>query len=175
MKLHVANEAECDPPVTHEEAKKTAASAWRLHAEGRNWVGQGRYAKVPEARFERLKDVPDAFVLDTRMRLTHEGRRDRFAASSRAMAQANVIPGWTAARYRRAIRTLVERGVWDLLKRGGRGAGDPHEYGFADCSQLARKGADKGSEIGPNTNSNTRPRPPEMVTGAANARKRRAA
>ena len=164
VKLHVANEAECDPPVPQKEVEKTAASAWWYHGEGRNWVGQGRYAKVPEARFEQLKDVPDALHLDTGLRMKHEGLRTQFAASPRAMAEANVIPGWTAARYRRAIRTLVERGVWRLLKHGGRGPGDPHEYGFADCSRLAQGRADKGSGNKPNTNRT--PLSPSLGGGA---------
>ncbi|MBD0275141.1 MAG: bifunctional DNA primase/polymerase, partial [Acetobacteraceae bacterium] len=149
VKLHVVNEAECAPPVRQEEVEKTAASAWRCQVERRNWVGQGRYAQVPAERFERLADAPDAFTLDTRMRFAHEGRRDRFAASPKAMAAAakGVMPGWTAARYRKAIRVLVERGVWTLLKRGGRGAGDPHEYGFADRSRPAREGAFTGGRV----------------------------
>jgi hypothetical protein len=160
--------------VRQEEVERTAASAWQYQVEGRNWVGQGRHAKVPEERFERLADAPDAFALDTRMRLTHEGRRDRFAASPKAMAANTVMPGWPAARFRRAIQVLVERGVWKLLKRGGRGAGDPHEYGFADCSRPVQEGAAKGSEIGPNTNRTPRPLPPAGV-GAAQFRKRPAA
>jgi Bifunctional DNA primase/polymerase, N-terminal/Primase C terminal 1 (PriCT-1) len=174
MKLHIVNEAECDPPMRQEHVEKAAASAWRYQVEGRNWVGQGRYAKVPEARFERLADVPDAFALDTRMRLTHAGRRDRFAASPKAMAVADVLPAWPAARYRKAILVLVERGVWTLLKRGGRGAGDPHEYGFADCSRSARKPAPKGTEIEPNTNRTPRPAAPAAET-VAQFRKKRAA
>lgn len=174
VKLHNVNEAECDPPMHHADVEKAAASAWRYQVEGRNWVGQGRYAKVPEARFEWLADVPDAFALDTRMRLTHERRRDRFAASPKAMAAANVLPGWSVARYRNAIRLLVERGVWLLLKRGGQGAGDPHEYGFADCSRLAQKGADKGSGIGPNTKTTSLSALPGGGT-VARARRRPAA
>jgi hypothetical protein len=171
-KLLTVNEAECDPPKRQEDVEKAAASAWRIQVEGRNRVGRGRYVMTPEARFERVADTPDAFALDTRMRLTHEGRRDRFIASPKAMTAANsVMPGWTAARYRNAIRALVERGVWVLLKRGGRGAGDPHEYGFADRSPPAAKGA----ESAPNTNKTPAPPFRGRVSAAARARKGEAA
>jgi len=113
-------------------------------------------------------------ALDTRMRLTHGGQRDRFAASPKAMAAAEgVMPGWTAARYRGAIRVLVERGVWDLLKRGGRGAGDPRKYGFADRSP----GAAKGAGSAPNTNEPPLPLPPLLpcASGSTATRGRAAA
>ena len=85
------------------------------------------------------------------------------------MAAANVVPGWTVARYRNAIRILVERGVWALLKKGGRGAGDPHQYGFVDCSLLAAK----GTESAPNTNKT--PLSPTLRTTAMPTQRRAAA
>lgn len=166
-KVHATNEAECDPPLPWGEVERVAASAWRYQAAGRNKAGRGRYVMTPEARFERLMDVSDAFVLDTRMRLTHEGSRARFAASPKAMAAADILPGWTVRRYRDAIRVVVERGVWSLLKRGGRGAGDPHEYGFADRSLRVVKGA----KSVPNTNET----PPFPGPGDAAALRRRSA
>jgi len=85
------------------------------------------------------------------------------------MAAANVMPGWTVARYRNAIRILVERDVWALLKKGGRGAGDPHQYGFVDCSLLAAK----GTESTPNTNKT--PLSPTLKTAAMPTQRRAAA
>jgi hypothetical protein len=113
------------------------------------------------------------------MRLTHEGQRTRFAASPKAMAAANVMPGWTIARYRNAIRILVDRGAWALLKKGGRGADDPHQYGFqygfVDCSLLAAK----GTKFAPNTNktplSPTPDLSPTLRTTAMPTRQRAAA
>jgi hypothetical protein len=153
LKIQVANEVECDPPLPWDEVDEVAVSAWRYQVAGQNRVGRGRYVVTPETRFLQLMDMPDTFAIDTRMRLAHEGLRARFAASPKAMAAANVMPGWTAVRYRHAIRVLVERGVWILLKKGGRGAGDPHEYGFADRSPQAVK----GTKSAPNTNKTPRP------------------
>ena len=153
MKLLVVNEAECDPPMDWAAVERAAASAWKTQAEGRNMVGRGRYVTTPEARFNLLVDKPYAFALDTQMRLNHERLRPRFWASPKGMATGAVMPGWTDKRYRAAIRVLVERGVWVRVKEGGRGAHDPNEYGFADCSPALAKGADSA----PNTNKTPRP------------------
>ena len=169
LKVDLTNEAECDPPLPMHEVERIAASAWQYQVTGQNRVGRGRYILTPEARFELLMDKPDAFVFDTRMRLTHERQRTRFAASPKAMAAANVMPGWTVTRYRNAIRILVESGVWSLLKKGGRGAGDPHQYGFVDCSLLAAK----GTKSAPNTNKT--PLSPTLRTAAMPTQRRAAA
>lgn len=86
------------------------------------------------------------------MRLEHEGRCSHFCASPKGMAAGNVLPRWTAGRYRTAIRDLLERGIWTVLKKGGRGPGDPYEYGFAQCSVVATK----GPELRPYTSSTPR-------------------
>ncbi len=171
LKVHVANEAECDPPIPWDEVERIAVSAWRYQEMGQNRVGRGRYVMTPEARFEQLMDVPNAFVLDTRMRLIHEGQRARFAASPKAMAAADVLPGWTVARYRNAIQALVDRGVWALLKKGGRGAGDPSQYGFTDCSLQAAK----GTKFAPNTNRTPLALGPNSGQTVAATRRRAAA
>jgi hypothetical protein len=172
-KLLVVNEVECDPPMRQEDVEKTAASAWGYQERGENRIGRGRYVMVEEARLELLKHNADAFLLDTWLRTKHERRRTEFAASPRAMEEAGVLPGWSVTRYRRAIAWLVERGVWVLLKRGGRGPRDPHIYGFAEGS---RRAPVLGPEFAPNTNSTPRPPlPGRERAAAARATKRRAA
>lgn len=147
-KALVVNETDFAEPLSIAEVEKIVRSAWKIQSEGRNMVGRGRQVVTPEARFELLADKPDALALDIRMRLYHERRHDRFAASPKAMAAAQVMPGWTAQRYRHARDVLVQRGVWVVLKEGGKGPRDPYEYGFADRSPAPAK----GHAIRPNTN-----------------------
>ncbi len=171
LKLHAVNEVECEPPLAWELVDKTAASAWGYQVRGKNRVGRGRYVRVPETRLERLKDDADAFLLDTVLRLKHQGLRTRFAASPRAMERADVLPAWSAKRYRCAIAALVERGVLARLRSGGRGPRDPHLYGFAEGSPEAPV---LGAEIAPNTNKTPLPPFPEagMAAAAVSARVR---
>jgi hypothetical protein len=156
MKLLNVNEAECEPPKEFAAVQSAAASAWGYQQRGENRVGRGQYVMTPKTRFELLADEPDALALDICMRLCHEGLRDRFAASPKSMAAGNVMPGWTDKRYRAAIQVLVERGIWVLLKQGGRGAHDPNEYGFA-CRSIR---VAKGAKSAPNTNKTPRSPPP---------------
>jgi hypothetical protein len=152
MKAQAVNKSDLEPALPYEEVKRVAASAWKYQTTGRNMVGRGKYVITPEARFERLADHPDALTLDIRMRLNHEGLRSHFCASPKGMARHEIIPGWTDRRYRAAIKILLERSVWVLLKQGGRGAGDPHKYWFAERSSKMEKGA----RIAPNTNKTPR-------------------
>ena len=154
-KALIVNETDFAEPLGITEVEKIVRSAWKIQSDGRNMVGRGRQVVTPEARFELLADEPDALVLDMRMRLHHERWHDRFVASPKAMAVAHVMPGWTAQRYRDARDVLVERGVWVVLKEGGKGPHDPYEYGFADRSPTPAK----GREIRPNTNKTPLPSP----------------
>jgi hypothetical protein len=107
---HAINECECEPPLPWEEVSKTAASAWRTHSSGRNWVGQGRRVVVSEAEYMALCDSLDALGLLMHLRLRHKGLRAKFAISPKAMAAASCIAGWSAKRYQKARDVLVERG-----------------------------------------------------------------
>jgi hypothetical protein len=160
-KALVVNEADFDDPLDFAEVEKIVDSAWKIQSAGRNMVGRGRQAVVPESRFELLADEPDALALDIRMRLHHERLRAKFVSSPKAMAAANVMPNWTAARYRRARDILVGRKIWVVLKKGGNGPRDPYEFGFADRSPVPAKGA----RIRPNTNKT----PLSLSGGSASA------
>jgi hypothetical protein len=161
MKLLNVNEAECNPPMEYKAVERAAASAWGYQERGENRIGLGRYVTTTEECFELLADESDAFTLDMRMRLNHERLRATFCASPKGMAAGNVMPGWTARRYRAAIKVLVERSIWVLLKKGGRHAHDPSEYGFTDCSKKRAR----GSISAPNTNKT--PHPPISSTDRA--------
>jgi hypothetical protein len=152
-KVAVANEAECDPPLPFAEVQRVVGSAWNYEVRGTNMVGRGRHVVVPEARLLALAANPDAFLLDARMRLEHEGLRRQFKASPKGMATGGILPGWPANRYRKAIHWLVDVGEWTRKVKGGRGPGDPSEYAFADRSH----GAGKGATIVPNTNKTLLP------------------
>jgi hypothetical protein len=146
-RLMTENAAICVPPLGKEEVLRIASSAWGYEVTGRNFVGGEPFVRTPLSRVETLKDAPDAFLLDTLIRFKHERVRQVFAASPKAMAQKGVVPGWRDARYRYAIRQLVERGIWELVRRGGHGPGDPHIYALSEAD-FSRK----GTNIDPNTN-----------------------
>jgi hypothetical protein len=118
---HLINKRDCEPPLPWDEVIRTAASAWKKHSSGNNWVGQRRRAVVPEPVLAALGDSPEALALWAHLRLWHEGLRTRFAISPKPMAEAGCILGWSAKRYRKARDVLVERGFLRREHEGGRG------------------------------------------------------
>jgi hypothetical protein len=162
------NERDCEPPLPWNEAAKIAASAWKKHSSGNNWVGQGRRAVVPEAILTALGDSPEALVLWAHLRLRHEGLRTKFAVSPKAMAEAGCIAGWSAKRYRRARDVLVERDFLRQEHEGGRGTRDPHLFAFVD------RPSGKGARSSPNTNRTPSPLPAASPAPAAQPRRKAA-
>jgi hypothetical protein len=162
---HLINERDCEPLLPWDEVIRTAASAWKTHSSGCNWVGQGRRVVVPEPVLAALGDSPEALVLWAHLRLWHEGLRTRFAISPKAMAEAGCILGWSAKRYRKARDVLVERGFLRREHEGGRGMHDPHLFAFADPP------GNKGAESSPNTNRTPSPQPVASPAAAAQPRK----
>jgi hypothetical protein len=94
---HLINERDCVPPLPWDEVIRTAASTWKKHSSGSNWVGQGRRVVVPEPVLTALGDSPEALALWAHLRLWHEGLRTRFAISPKPMAEAGCIAGWSAS------------------------------------------------------------------------------
>jgi hypothetical protein len=155
-----------EPP--RDEVIRTAASAWKKHSSGSNWVGQGRHVAVSEAECSVLWDNLDALGLLMFLRLHHKGRRPKFAVSPKAMAEKGCPLGWSAKRYQKTRDVLVER---DFLRReheGGRGTRDPHLFAFAD------RPSGKGARSSPNTNRTPFPLPAASPASAAQPRRKAA-
>ena len=123
------NELRCEVPRSEAEVMGRVKSAIRDHQEGRNWVGQvGGRVVLTATDFETFKDDPDALALWMQLRLAHEGRNDHFAISVKAMERDQVMPRWSARKYREVRRRLLLRDRLHQVHEGGSGPGDPHLY-----------------------------------------------
>jgi hypothetical protein len=76
------------------------------------------------------KDGSDAALLYLKLRRANGDRAGAFAVSPKAMAAAQVIPGWAHGRYRRARDVLTEIRLLSVVHEGGQGAGDPRLFIF---------------------------------------------
>ena len=125
------------PPLSDARVVAKAKSAWQCQVEGRNWRGHGAHVTVAERTIDRLlahdpRHGPDALSLYLKLRAKHgarDQRREAFAVAARAMARDLVLP-WTEGRIRRATQVLVNFGLLALVKEGGHGEGDAHQYRF---------------------------------------------
>lgn len=138
----------CDPSLPDAEVVQTAKSAWHMYIEGRLWGnGAEQRAYFTKSEVSQLTAQPygvDAFVLLAKLRLTHWQHED-FAASPKAMANAQVISRWGPQRYRNALGALTEYGALVVVHEGGRGTQDPRRFRFSSSPLL------KGFGSGPNT------------------------
>jgi hypothetical protein len=119
-------------PLPEAEVDKLVRSVWKIEAEGRNWVGQEARVKIQASQIEALithQYAAEAAALFLVLRSKHWDR-ETFVASPPAMARAGVIAGWGKQRYRHGLDALLEAGVLKLVRRGGRGQGDPHLFAF---------------------------------------------
>lgn len=114
--------ADLPNPLTLDEVRKTARSAWRYQAEGRNWVaGKQQW----DARMSLYSDDPNAALFLDFLRHLHGGRDEPFPVSPKAMAEAGLIGRWNARKIRLARDALVERGYLVRVRKGGSRRGDP--------------------------------------------------
>ena len=132
----VADKCELDPldPITDAEIVKTAKSAWRIQAEGRNWAGNGRmiYVAFPAERmpvFCRHPRWPGVLTRWTALQDLNWWRRE-FTAVPDWLADHQIIPRWSARQYQRILDAMVELGIIEITHRGGRGPRDPRRYKF---------------------------------------------
>ena len=92
------------------EIEKTAISAWKYEAQGRNFIGMHRpIVTENDKNMEMLADAPDAYFLLGLFQRFHTNRRE-FAIAPAAMA-ASRNPAWGHERIRRARSVLVGRGL----------------------------------------------------------------
>jgi hypothetical protein len=114
---------DCDPSLPIAEIAKTVNSVWRMHQEGRLWPkGSEPRVVVPGTAIHALSG--DALKLYLTLQLSHFERR-QFALAPKAMAEAQVIPGWSHHRYRAARGELLEKDYLKMVREGGSGPRDP--------------------------------------------------
>jgi DNA-binding XRE family transcriptional regulator len=122
-------EHDCDPALPRAEINKTANSVWKMQEDGRLW------AKGAEPRLLVLRTTIDTLAADTlqlllKLQLSHFDR-PRFALAPKAMAEKQVISGWSHQRYRAARVELLDKGYLKLTHKGGNRPGDPSLFAFS--------------------------------------------
>lgn len=119
------------PPLSDNEVVKIAKSAWSYEEAGTNWSGKGARTVVTASHLDTLITNTDGLVLWLVLRMNHGARVEPFAVSPKAMAEANVIPGWGPKRYAGARNWLVSQGFLVVIYRGGGGPGDAWTFKLA--------------------------------------------
>jgi hypothetical protein len=111
--------------LTDAEILKTAASAWRYHMEGRNFIAGDRGFFTPAVYFERIEGHPDAVALLATLRKAN-GARTEFTLANAIHRRI----GYTRPRFRAARDRLVEHQIIVRTHAGGRGPHDPPRYAW---------------------------------------------
>ena len=123
-------------PVTAEEIKRTAMSAWGYEAGGENWSGKGRVVAFDHDLVDRyLRSDPDAFLLLTDLKRHHWGRTEFVIANGMAVAL-----GWGRPRFYKARQQLLDGGVIRCVHPGGRGPADTPVYAWGTPGRPAAQG-----------------------------------
>jgi Bifunctional DNA primase/polymerase, N-terminal/Primase C terminal 1 (PriCT-1) len=131
--LRKAN-AELASPLPDSEVQRAVASAWGYKMADRLMVPGGESSIIlPAASIARLLAAgeTDGMALLALLRKHHSGRRNTFAASPEAMADARLIGSWNKRRYREATRKLCEVGELVQVSKGGKGKHTPSLYRFS--------------------------------------------
>ncbi len=117
-------------PVEKGEMEKIARHAWAYQEAGTNWVAGEANAMIGRKQFSQVMTIPngsDAIALLLKLKMEHGARTERgrsFALSPKAMANAEVMPGWGRKRYERTRDALIECGAIEIHHRGGLCPGD---------------------------------------------------
>jgi hypothetical protein len=119
--------ADCFPPLGEAEVIKTAESAWKYTAEGRNWFGSRGMVAVPGNVVMDLQ--ADELYLLMRLSRAHAGLRETFAIGLKGMSE---VLGWTVRRLTRARDGLLDKGYLDRIRQGGKRAKNTALYRFSD-------------------------------------------
>ena len=111
-----------DTPLPDDEIVRTALSAWRYEAEGKNWVGLGGPPCLPASEPDGLLwHSPDAFILWKMLR-HHHAERARFHIAN-AMAQVMPPKPWKRERLAAARKVLLEHRHITLVRAASMKAG----------------------------------------------------
>jgi hypothetical protein len=139
------NATEFSVPLETDEVEKTAQSAWRYEHEGRNWVGRKPRVVVERGAlllFASHKNGGDALILWGYMKGQHAKREAPMVLDRESMMRADVLPGWTAWRYRKAISTLLDLKLLERIDFGRRRQDKtfaPYLYRFVNAVAGARQ------------------------------------
>ena len=112
-------------PRTADQVMAAARAVWRDRETGKieKWSGvpsRDKHRRIVAERLSLLdpKAAPLAYMLIERLVDEHGARcrcGETFAPSVRAMAEAQVIPGWSWRQYTRARNLLVRAGLMELV------------------------------------------------------------
>lgn len=92
---------------------KTALSAWKYEADGKNWIASGKQRLLPFEPDGLIWESPDAFVLWKVLRHYNSGR-SRFLVANE---MAETMPGtWTRKRLSTARKVLLDHGHITLIR-----------------------------------------------------------
>jgi hypothetical protein len=92
------------------DAEAGKLEAWR----GRSGNARVRGSEIDELSRLSRRNAPDALMLLTKLRIKHSAacrRGETFCITPKAMAKADVIPGWTRERYENARGLLLLAGL----------------------------------------------------------------
>lgn len=120
------------PPLPDAEVTRTAAAVWQYKMQNRLFLPGTQHIVLATATVDPLFALgeSDAALLLLRLCKAHDGQRDRFAASPRAMERGRVIGTWSTRRYKSALDVLCKMHLLERLSRGSRGSGNPARYRF---------------------------------------------
>jgi hypothetical protein len=118
---------EMSADFTEMEVIDCARSAWRMEERGENYVGGHGVITCPPDIVDGLAIAdPDAFVLLMVAR-RHHWMKERFCLAN-GMAETTL--NWRMDRFKKARKALEGAGYIVVLRRGGRGPGDPTVYAW---------------------------------------------
>ncbi len=125
--------------VTNAEIRNCANWAWQKRLDNNLWAGAHSAVQTTNIEFKALSQVKDGelghFLLHV-LRHNFAGKNhcgQPFPIARQAMTGADVIPGWSENRYRRAADALLKAGLITMVKRGGLNAG-AHLYQLSSIS-----------------------------------------
>jgi len=112
-------------PRTADQVMAVARAVWRDREIGKieEWIGVKSKRKPRRIEFDLLNSIdpkaaPLAWVLLDRLRDEHSARCRRgetFALTVKAMARAQIIPGWSWRQYYRASKLLLAAGLIEMV------------------------------------------------------------
>jgi hypothetical protein len=113
------------PPLSDNEVRKTAESAWRMTERGDNWYGRHgkRVAAIPHQAVDKLISQPYALSFLLFLKRYH-WNRNQFALAKETAEKL----GWTLVRFRQARKILEDLGIIRCIHPGGKGPNDPPVY-----------------------------------------------
>ena len=129
-------------PVTAEEIKRTAMSAWGYEERGENWCGKGRVVAFDHDTLDRYLHDPDALLLLTWLKRHHWGR-EFVIANGMAVAL-----GWGLPRFCKARQRLLDDGIIRCINPGGRGPADTPVYAWGPGRPAAQGGDERRDRRG---------------------------